>query len=121
MKQIYIKLIVYFISGVCIYDIYCTVKYNEFLGSNELNPVANLLIEKEEIKNFKTFYGEDKKEIIITHVNVSKLVLFKVLGLVAALEIFDWLINSSYQRFAKTIILTLFLIQIFLLLFLTMA
>lgn len=119
LKPSYLKLAIYFICAVCIYDIYCTVKLNELLYINELNPVAKLLIEVEEVKLFKSFNLMDKKEYTFLHINVAKLVLFKVLGLVAALEIFDWLINSKHKRCSQIIILTVFIIHLALLLFLT--
>lgn len=113
-----LRLLVYFITVVCIYDIYCTVKFNEFLLKEEKNPIAQFLITQENYQFFKKKTDDTCIEIIRT--NVSKLVLFKVLGLVAALEIFDWLINSRYNRITSIVVFTIVIMQFSLLLYLTL-
>lgn len=116
IKSIYLRILVYFICAVCIYDIYCTVNCSEFLYDRENNPIAKMLIKQEELKFFPNEF--DKKFISIIHTNVSKLVLFKVLGLVAALEIFDWLISSKHHKIAQSVIFFMVLFQLSLLLYL---
>lgn len=103
IKSTYLRLLVYFICAVCIYDIYCTINHSELLYDKELNPIAKLLIEQEELQ---TLYHikHSSHTIIVTHTNVAKLVLFKILGLVAALEIFDWLIHSKHSKIAQIVI-----------------
>lgn len=120
IKSIYLRLLVYFICAVCIYDIYCTVNYSELLYEKELNPIAKLLIEQEELQRiYRIKHGSHN--IIVTHTNVAKLILFKVLGLVAALEIFDWLINSKHGKIAQMVIFSIVFIQLLLLLYLAVA
>jgi hypothetical protein len=60
----------------------------------------------------KTFTYSEK------HTDVSKLILFKVLGLVVSLEIFDLLIMSRYVKSTTFIILLISGMQLILLLFL---
>jgi hypothetical protein len=113
-----LRMCIYFIASVCTYDIYCTVKYSETLGSHELNPIALMLISEE--KYTHTYYSQNRTTNVISYVytDVSKLILFKVLGLVASLEIFDWLINSKYTKSTTFIILVISLTQLSLLIFL---
>lgn len=113
-----LRMCIYFIASVCTYDIYCTVKYSETLGSHELNPIALMLISEEKYKHI--YYSQNGATNVISYVytDVSKLILFKVLGLVASLEIFDWLINSKYTKSTTFIILVISLTQLSLLIFL---
>jgi hypothetical protein len=126
-----LRISVSFITSVCIYDIYCTVKYANTLYDRELNPIAKMLIEEtDDIRRFKLideeahicFFGSKvvgfTYPVVYTEVDVSKLILIKVVGLVAALEIFNWLIYSRRKKIAVVIIGVLFIIQSFLLYFL---
>lgn len=117
-KSIYLRLLVYFICFVCIYDIYCTVNLSDLLYDEEVNPVAKVLITQEEHEFFKK--KTDDSSILIIRTNVAKLVLFKVLGLVAALEIFDWLINSKHSKITEAVIFAIVIMQFSLLLYLTL-
>ena len=82
-----------------------------------------MLITQEETQH--RFLHPKKNDITVTtfiyheiYTDVSKLILFKVLGLVASLEIFDWLINSKYTKSTTFIILVISLTQLSLLIFL---
>jgi hypothetical protein len=116
-----LRILVSFIASVCIYDIYCTVKYANTLYDRELNPIAKMLIEETDDTHI-CFYGNEvvgfTYPVVYTEVDVSKLILIKVIGLVVALEIFDWLIYGRRKKIAVVIIGVLFIIQSFLLYFL---
>jgi hypothetical protein len=99
------------------------VKHSRTLTNFELNPIASVLITQEETQH--RFLHAKKNDITVTtfiyheiYTDVSKLILFKVLGLVASLEIFDWLINSKYTKSTTFIILVISLTQLSLLIFL---
>lgn len=118
----FLRLIVYFICAVCLYDIYCTVNFNEHLYYAELNPIARLLITQEKIKVIYSVPEGIKfdHDVFIVTTNVSKLVLFKVIGLIGAIKIFDWLIDSKHNKVTQTVIFSMFIIQFLLLLYLTL-
>lgn len=123
MKSTYLKLLVYFICAICIYDIYCTVNLHETIYEDEANPIAKALITQEEVR---VYYGTEEnkikivKYISIIKTDVSKLILFKVTGLIAALEIFDWLINSKHSKITEAVIFAIVIMQFSLLLYLTL-
>jgi uncharacterized membrane protein len=106
------RFIVLFICLVCVYDIYLTVKYSDTLDLLEQNSVAGVLISKDEIpRRPYTMPRPDPK------VDVSKLVAFKCLGLLAAADILEWMVRKD-TGWSLSVIWAMALIQTLLLFYL---
>lgn len=88
-------LILLFISSVCVYDIYCTVKYSDHLYLLEENPIANSLIEYN--YSSKGILNNQNKifRVIDVRADVSNLILVKVFGLLFVNHYFLWAFNSK--------------------------
>jgi hypothetical protein len=95
-----LRFVVLFICLVCIYDIHCTVKYADTLIELERNIIAKIMISSS---------GEN--------VDVSRLVTFKCLGLLAAADILEWMIRKN-TRSSRLVIYTIAVLQTILLLYL---
>jgi hypothetical protein len=85
------RFIVLFICLVCVYDIYLTVKHADSMHLFERNMIARMLIYKE---------GSPVPPRTITcqqdpSIDVSRLVAFKCLGLLAAADILEWMIKKN--------------------------
>lgn len=107
------RFLVLFICLVCIYDIYCTVKYADMLPSLEQNAIAKAMISEEVIPRMPPTMGQIRH----SNVDVSKLVAFKCLGLLAAADILEWMIRKN-SRWSRTVIYSMTLIQMALLFYL---
>lgn len=83
-----------YISLVCVFDIYCTVKYADTLPFLEENFVARTLI----TRNGKPI--SDDPIIDYSGIDVSRLIAFKCLGLLAAADILEWMVrkNTTWSR-----------------------
>jgi hypothetical protein len=85
------RLVVLFICLVSVYDIYLTVKYADSLHIFEQNTIARLLIYKEDLPvPPRTVTCQEDP-----HIDVSRLVAFKCLGLLAAADILEWLVKKN--------------------------
>lgn len=88
------KILIYFICFVCVYDIYLTVKQSETIYDDEANPIAKLLLEKQLI--YRVYYVDGMRKQQMTNEfknDVSKLILFKMLGLIASIHILVWVLR----------------------------
>jgi hypothetical protein len=85
------RFLVLFICLVSVFDIYLTVKYADSLHIFEQNLVARMLIYKEDspICPATIFSQEDPK------IDVSRLVAFKCIGLLAAADILEWMVRKN--------------------------
>lgn len=88
-------LVLLFISSVCVYDIYCTIKYSDHLYSLEENPIANSLIKYDHY--YRGILNDQDKisRIIDVRADVSDLILVKVFGLLFVNHYFIWAFNSN--------------------------
>lgn len=110
------RILVLIICLVCIFDIYCTVKYSDQLAMMEENLIARVLISVEDRQILTMEEGKSRK-IYLERVDVSKLVLFKCLGLLAAADILEWMVRIG-TAWSRLIIFFIFFMQIFLFLYL---
>lgn len=90
------RFIVLFICLVCVYDIYLTVKYEDTMHIFERNIVARMLICEVPPPSVPPTMARGEPEI-----DVSKLIAFKCLGLLAAADILEWMVkkNTRWSRF----------------------
>lgn len=112
------KALIWFICSVCIYDIYCTVKYSDYLMQYERNHIAKLLIT--ETKEVDMLFGVSKHGetlFLDSDVDVSLLVAVKCVGLLIAMEILEW-VERSKKHYGRVIICAVAIIQAALLLYL---
>lgn len=116
------RFLILFICLVCVYDIYCTVKYQDFIGDHERNLIARMLIIKTREINY--IYNDpvsNKSRLFhTTTVDVSLLVAFKCLGLLAAADILEWVYRFNTPA-SRSIIYIVTMIQAALLIYLTAA
>ena len=85
------RFIVLFICLVCVYDIYLTVKYADTMHIFEKNLIARMLIYKDDSPVSRYTVGSyyDSK------IDVSRLIAFKCLGLLAAADILEWMVKKN--------------------------
>ena len=107
------RFIVLFICLVCVYDIYLTVKYADSLDMLEENLVARMLIEKVDAPILPHTVSDRSPPKI----DVSKLVAFKCLGLLAAADILEWMVKKN-TRWSKSVVFIMAAIQASLLFYL---
>ena len=107
------RFIVLFICLVCVYDIYLTVKYADTMHIFEQNAVARMLIYKEDSPIApKTLTAQSDPDT-----DVSLLVAFKCLGLLAAADILEWMVKKN-TKWSLSIIWAMATIQTWLLFYL---
>ena len=84
--------------------------------AGEENPIAGLLI-RERSDSVMVYVSQNglKNSLIVSTVDVSLLVLFKVVGLLVAQIVFQWVLHRSKFRIAAAIVLPIALAQIALL------
>ena len=111
---------VWFILSVCVYDIFCTVRYSSEMIDGERNPVAKLLIHRTPHAH-RCLHCATNKELsqVFYETDVSGLVGVKLCGVLAAQCVFGWLLNSPKQAIATAVILSVLAVQIGLLVVLT--
>lgn len=107
------RFIVLFICLVCVYDIYLTVKYADSLHILEQNAVARMLIYKGDSPVLPRTVADQSDPKI----DVSKLVAFKCLGLLAAADILEWMVKKD-TRWSKSVVFIMAAIQASLLFYL---
>ncbi len=110
------RILVLIICLVCTYDIYCTVKHSDQLDKMEENLIAKMLISIDSHQMSITREGKHQK-VYVKRVDVSKLVLFKCLGLLAAADILEWMVKIG-TRWSRLVIFVIFFMQISLFLYL---
>lgn len=110
------RILILIICLICAYDIYCTVKYSDHLYQMEENLIARMLITVDHVV-LPVMNDEVYRCVRIKRVDVSKLVLFKCLGLLAAANILERMVKIG-TRWSRLIIFVVFLIQISLFLYL---
>lgn len=101
-----------YVCLVCVFDIYCTVKYADTLPLLEQNMIARSLISH----NGEPIYDGDIMPDY-SGTDVSKLIAFKCLGLLAARDILEWMIRKN-TRWSRAVIYSIASIQTVLLFYL---
>lgn len=109
--------VVYFILGVAVFDVYCTVLHAPEMVVGEENPIAGLLI-RDRSDSVMVYVSPNglKNSLMVSTVDVSLLVLFKVVGLLGAQIIFNWVLQRAKFKTAVAIIAPMAVFQIALLL-----
>lgn len=109
-----------FIVSVVVYDIYCTVQLSEHMMMLEENPMAAYLLREKQHTIAYYYAGPHriKSEMSVTVVDISKLILFKVVGLLLAQLIMLHIVSNN--KLAPFIILPITVGAIALLLKLTL-
>lgn len=115
-----LRTIVCAIVLICVFDIFCTVRYAEDLGLNgsEKNPIAAMLIRVEYETRYQPPYEGcpvADRTIIFRSVDVSGLILFKTLGLLAAVYLLEGIIRHANRRMAIAVVVPVFGFQLALL------
>lgn len=92
------RFLILFICLVAVYDIYCTVKHQDHIMTFERNAIARMLIE--EVHDTRATLDVGQNGLEFTSVksikaDVSLLIAFKCLGLLAAEQILDWSYRSN--------------------------
>ena len=103
---------------VCAIDIFETVRTADSLPFMEENAFAASLISVEyEVRSYHEKWKpeETRDAITIRTVDVSRLVLFKTLGMIAAIYVFDAVIRYGATRISFAVVGSVFLIQLALL------
>ena len=106
------RFLVLFICLVCVFDIYCTVKYEDSLPFLEENLIARTLIYCDGKPLNSGVYPTDGSDI-----DSSRLIAFKCLGLLAAADILEWMVKKN-TRWSKAVIYCIVIIQLYLLFYL---
>lgn len=121
MRNHILEAAVYFILAVAVFDIFCTSAHRDEMHFTEQNMIAKTLITPD-FSKIKVTSGPDyiSSYITVERNDVSKLILFKVLGMLAAKSILMSLLNSKRQDMAMLIIGVMFLAQCVLLFILLM-
>ena len=106
------RFVVLFICLVGVFDIYCTVKYADTLPLLEENLIARSLI-------YHNGESLPPKGTVCEYrcVDVSRLVAFKCLGLLAANDILRWMVIKN-TRWSNLVVYVVALIQAMLLFYL---
>lgn len=107
------RFIVLYICLVCVYDIYLTIKHADSLPIFEQNPIARMLIYKGDSPiPPRTFTSQSDP-----NTDVSRLIAFKCLGLLAAADILEWMVKKN-TRWSRSVIFIMAAIQTYLLFYL---
>lgn len=111
---------VYFVIAVCVYDVYCTAKMNDSLESLEWNTVALFLCEKrtQMVHGWHPDLADESIHVPFRTYDVSRLILFKVIGLVGALLALQAVLKHGTPKQSAAIILPVFFMMAWLLAFL---
>lgn len=104
---------IYVITAVCVYDIYCTSREEYHLQLIERNPIAGTLVtpvtHRWKSVTLKPCYTETYVEYRTA--DVSRLILFKTLGMLASIVVMLWLLQWDI-RLAAIVILFVVVAQI---------
>jgi hypothetical protein len=107
------RFLILFICLVSVYDIYLTVKYAETLHIFEQNAIARVLIYKDDMPippRSLTDQPDPRND-------VSLLVAFKCLGVLAASDILEWMVKKN-TRWSRSVVFIMAIIQTCLLFYL---
>jgi hypothetical protein len=107
------RFIVLFICLVSVYDIYLTVKYADTMHIFEQNAVARMLIYKGDMPIPPRSVSAEPDP----STDVSLLVAFKCLGLLAAADILEWMVKKNTE-WSRLVVYTMAAIQASLLFYL---
>jgi hypothetical protein len=104
---------------VCVYDIFLTVKYHDSIISLEQNPVAMWFVSTRTTV-VSRFTDDLNRQHNIVHysVDVSMLVLVKILGMLSGSVLLQYLVSHCQRRIAVPVVSTVFLFQVSLLVYL---
>ena len=108
-----LRAMIHVIILVCAFDIYLTVKFHDSLIDTEENPIAKMLIKKQHaIVTHSTDERGTSHPVVHVSADVSALVLFKTLGMIAAQMALHEIGSKARTRIAFAIICPLFLLQL---------
>jgi len=118
-KSHLLSFMAHFILAVCAFDIFLTVRLHDTLIESEENPIAGWLLRTNHvaITHIKDDLGKSHS-VIHRSIDVSSLILVKLIGMASSNVIMQWLANKRNQKLAYCIITPVFLFQIALLCYL---
>lgn len=101
---------------MAVFDVYCTVLHAPEMVAGEENPIAAILI-RERTDSRMVYVSSNglKNSLVVSTVDVSLLILVKVVGLLGAQAIFRKIIQRAKLKIAVAIIATMAVVQIALL------
>lgn len=118
-KSNLLSFMAHFILAVCVFDIYLTVRLHDTLIESEENPIAGWFLKTTYIA---VSHIKGPTGIIhhITHksVDVSNLILVKLIGMAGANIIMQWLLDKRDTSLSHYIIIPVFVFQVALLCYL---